>query len=216
MTKGTTSLASLLVLVAVSFHARSNEQAATAAQLQAVYGKYNEALLQKHGDEAAQLLHPDLVRIYADALSLARTADAQTLKSAPLHQRLIALYARWQAPPEVLKTGDPTALIAFMVREGVLRSDSGVSIDLRDFTITDDEATAFLYRQGRKTPMRVRFAPVDDQWKIDLTQLQTLADDIYKQMAVRQQISEDQTLLNLISAYTRRPVTEEIWQPLDR
>lgn len=209
-------LASALLVLSLTAAAYARDHGATAAELRALYGKYNESLLGKRGEEAAALLHPSVVRIYADALTLARRADAKQLRTAPLHQRLIALYLRWHAPPEIVRSENPREVVAFMVREGVLRSDVGVSTDLQDFVIAGDEAHAFLYAQGRKTPLRIRFAPIDGEWKVDVTHLQTMADDIYRQMAVRQNISEDQALLNLIAAYTRRPITDAIWQPLDR
>ena len=184
-------------------------------QLRQLYGSYNTALLQKDGETAAQLLHSNIVDNYAEALQLAKTASRDELESIPPHKKLIMFYIRWGVPEEVIAKDDPHAIIAYMVEQGALRSNTSVSTDVRDFTLQDGEVIGHLYAQGKKTPLKISFAQEHGQWKIDLTDLNAMADDVYAQSAEMQKVSQDEALLNLVEGTTKKDVTDEIWVPLN-
>lgn len=184
--------------------------------LQRLYAAYNAALVNKDGAKAASFLHANIVRIYGGALQLANTATKEQMSSVPAHQKLIALYLRAAASPDDLASmNDARDVIAFMVRTGALRSDAQMSTDLRDFTFIDEEAFAYLYASGRNTNLRLRFAKEAGEWKIDLTDLNAMADDVYAQSAQMQKATIDEALVRLVQSSIGGPATDEIWIPLN-
>lgn len=209
-------LAAVVFSVALNASGEPQSSAPSAGELQELYRSYNDALLSKDGGRASSYLHPDILAIYADALKLARSAQRSELQAVAPHKRLLAFYIRWAVPSDIARHDDPRALIDYMVREGALRSDAGVSTDLRDFTFESEEAVGALYAQGQRTPARIRFARVEGTWKIDLTNLQQMSDDIYSQMAARQKIPVDEALLKMVAARSAKPLTEAIWDPLQK
>lgn len=203
---------SLLVLACTIAHAAP----ATHDELRQLYADYNAALMNKDGPEAASFLHSNIVNVYRDALSLAKTATRERMQSVPAHQKLIALYLRAAAAPDdIAAMKHPRDIVAFMVHKGALRTDAQMSTDLRDFALNGDEAFAWLYAAGRNTNLRLRFAKEEGAWKIDLTDLNAMADDVYAQTAQMQKVPIDEALVRLVRSSVGKPVTDEIWIPLN-
>jgi hypothetical protein len=202
----------LLVLVCSFAHATPTSPDA----LRQLYADYNTALLNKDGPKAAAFLHSNIVNVYGEALQLAKAATKDQLQGVPAHQKLIALYLRAAAAREdIAAMNEAPDVVAFMVRKGALRSDAQMSTDLRDFTFQGDEAFASLYASGRNTNLRLRFAKEAGAWKIDLTDFNRMADDVYAQTAQLQKVSIDEALVRLIGSATGKPVADDIWIPLN-
>lgn len=184
--------------------------------LRQLYADYNAALMSRDGSTASSFLHSNIVAGYGETLLLARAATRDEMQRAPAHKKLIALYLRAAAPPEdIAAMKDARDVVVFMVRTGALRSDAQMSMDLRDFTVSGDEAFAWLHAAGRNTNLRLRFAKEAGEWKIDLTDLNAMADDIYAQAAQMQKVTIDEALVRLVQSSVGKPVSEEIWIPLD-
>lgn len=211
-----------LTMLAITVQAKT----APSEPFRQLYADYNAALMRKDGAQAAALLHSNIVNAYGEALQLAKTATRDQMRNVPAHQKLVALYLRAAATPEdIAAMRSARDVVAFMINKGALRSDAQMSTDLRDFTFHDDEAFASLYSRGRNTNLRLRFAQEAGEWKIDLTDLNKMADDVYAQTAQLQKVSLDDALVRLVRSATGAPVAgaaesgklgaNDLWIPLN-
>lgn len=201
----------LLLVSSVAVHGAATLQ----DDLRQLYASYNSALAAKDGPKAASCLHSNILASYGEAHALALKATRDELKEVPPHRKLIALYIRAAATPDDLATMKaPGDVVAFMVRKGALRSEPQANIDLREFRTEGEQVSASLYSNGRPTQLRLRFAKEAGAWKVDLTDLDAMADDIYTQSAKMQGVAVDESLLRLVQQSIGRPVTDAIWTPL--
>lgn len=185
-------------------------------ELRALYTGYTAALAARDGPKAASCLHSNILDSYGEALALALTANRDDLKSATPQKKLIALYLRGAATPKDLAAmasgGD---VVAFMVGRGALRTESQAGVELRDFSPEGEQVFASLYANGRNTHLRLRFAKEAGEWKVDLSNLDDMADDVFTQAAKMQGISVDEAVLRLVQQSLGRPLGEAIWTPLE-
>ena len=203
-------LAFTLVFLLPSTVAAQDE--ATAVK-ETFYG-YKMAILQGDGEVAAALVTEsthDLYRQFADG---ALTLDKTGLDELHVMERLTILQLRHEMTRAQLESMSGGQIVAYAVDNGWIGKDSATRLQIGDFTIDGDTASAaILGNDGTATPLRMKFTREDGLWRLDLAEMMVLTRVVVVQAIRQTGMSEDEFILFALEAASGRKPGPEIWSP---
>ncbi|MGB3179775.1 MAG: hypothetical protein WBB45_00185 [Cyclobacteriaceae bacterium] len=101
-----------LVVFAVSAHAQSASE-----QVKNAFETYKQVISSGQGQKALLLIDDNTAGYYNDMLTLALTANRQTLEKTTLTDQMTVLFLRHKVPAEKLRTMDGRELFVYSVNQ---------------------------------------------------------------------------------------------------
>ncbi|HVM95464.1 MAG TPA: hypothetical protein VMT89_03695 [Candidatus Acidoferrales bacterium] len=206
------SLALTVVALVVLLRAPA-PQPATPENIQAVFRTYKDAVLKGDGAAAAAVLSQDTVDWYAESQQLALHGTKDQLQKLQPLQRFQALAFRYRTDPHVLRTLSPRQVIAYAVEQGWMGKSTLERTDIGDVKIAGDTAEAEVTVDGKPAGQQYNFMREQGQWRFDQLPLLASGDEQLRAAAAQRKMSEEQLILALLEAFSKKKVGDEIWVP---
>ena len=200
----------LSLLLIPLFDARA---AGDEAAVRATFAAYKAAVLAQQGERAADNVTTGTLREYARYRELALSAPRAALEALPMTERLQVLIIRARVPANDLRAMDGRRVFTHAVdrgwigREGVERSELGtVQVD-------GDRAAARLKMGATELPVDFEFEREPGGWRFNLIPLTTMSEDVFKQLARQNGVSENEMVMTLLRGLSEAPLDERLWDP---
>ncbi|UOV05910.1 hypothetical protein MUU77_11575 [Pseudoxanthomonas sp. F37] len=200
----------ILSLLLIPLFARAADDEAA---VRATFAAYKAAVLARQGERAADHVTAGTLREYARYRELALAAPRTALEALPMTERLQVLIIRARVPAADLRAMDGRRVFTHAVdrgwigREGVERSELGT------VQVGGDHAAARLKIGATELPIDFEFEREPGGWRFNLIPLTTMSEDVFKQLARQNGVSENEMVMTLLRGLSETPVDERLWDP---
>jgi hypothetical protein len=190
--------------------------------IQRCFVAYKQALLAKQGDLAVEQVSAATLAYYGKMRDLALRGDGATVRSQSLSDQYIVLALRQRVGLKTLLPMTDKEVISLAIEEGWIGESGLRETSIGAVNVKGDRAEAVLVVKGKTYPALPRFVFLKEQkeWKIDITALLPVAEQIFQQWYAAEKASDnlstDTFLTNILELVSGKPVSPEIWQPLVR
>ena len=175
---------------------------------------YQSALQQRSGAVASGLMTRASHDYYRQIADEALTANRQRLLDLPVSDRMTVLTFRHGLTVEQLTRASGGALAATAVDRGWFGQTGAATVELTNFRVTGNEATANLLRKsGEVSEVTMKFLREDDAWRIDLLHSLEEGRKAMNLGLALSGMSEDQLIDIALERATGRKPGPEIWNP---
>jgi len=175
---------------------------------------YKSALQQRSGAVASELMSKASHDYYRQVADEALTADRRRLMDMPVSDRMTVLMFRHGLTVDQLRRASGEALAATAVDRGWFGETGAAAVDLTNFRITGDEATAnVLGKSGEMSEVTMKFLREDSAWHIDLLHSLEQGRKAMKLGLAVSGMSEDELIHIALEKATGRKPGPEIWSP---
>jgi hypothetical protein len=180
------------------------------------FSGYKQAILNKDGAAAVQHVPRETIDYYQQMVDWSLTADRDSLESLSTINKLGVLLMRQRIPADKLRMLDGKEAFIYAVDNGWIGERSTIATEIGDIQISGDRATAAVYINAQKAPLRYHFAKENGSWTFNLLKAMTAGDQGLK-MAIRKAgMPENEFLLSLLESVSGRKVPDSIWEPLEK
>lgn len=183
------------------------------SEVRAAFEAFRSALLTKDGDAFAGLVAEETLDHYEELRDLALTASRAELTERLLGHQIYALFLRHEFPPERLADLDGPAIAAALVNEGAISEGAVDGVRAGAITVSGSDATVEASVKGDASAFSYTFRRESDSWKIDLIELNRLADTAYRQQMHQYGLDQDEYVLTVVEAFVGSRPSDRIWQP---
>lgn len=175
---------------------------------------YKAAILNGDGETAADLVTGRTHALYRGFADSALTLDKPGLDDLHVMDRMSVMQLRHQMSRQQLENMSGSEIVAYAVDKGWIGKDGAARLQVGDFTVEGDSASApVLGGDGKETLLRMRFAREDGIWRFDLVEAMALV-RVTMAQAIRQTgLSEDAFILVFLEAASGRKPDPDIWNP---
>lgn len=175
---------------------------------------YKAAILGGDGETAAELVTARTHALYRGFADSALTLDKPGLDGLHVMDRMSVMQLRHQMTRRQLEGMSGSEIVAYAVDQGWIGKDGAARLQVGDFTVDGDFASApILGGDGKETLLRMRFAHEDGVWRLDLVELMALTRVAIVQAIRQTGMSEDEFILFALEATSGRRPGPEIWNP---
>ncbi len=215
----TRALAALAIVVAVLAHAGCTLEPSGGdeARIRATFERYQAALEARDGATAAELVNAATIASYEESRKAALAATPEQVRGLPMTARLQVLTLRQLLDAGRLADMEGGEVMAWLVEQG-WNVSAGKHDDARlgGVRIDGDRAQAQYVIGDKLTPLLWNFTREGGKWRLDLASLMPYATQGLAKFTQMTSMSEDDFLMKVIERRGGRPVSEDIWQPLQR
>jgi hypothetical protein len=205
----------VLLAVATCGIASCSSRSPEAPAVEKTFADYRQAILDKNGDAAADLVAPATIAEYQKYRDLALKGDEQTVKNLPITGRTNVLMMRHRVGKDLLKPMDGKKIVAYAVDQNWIGKEGVQRAGVTDVVVSGSTATAKVTVDGKKSEEMFHFVKHDGKWTIDLLPSFPRADTVFQKLAADSGKSENAFLFDVLTLLSGRPVTDEIWKPLE-
>ena len=199
-----------LTVLALSAYAQSATE-----QVSSVFETYKTAIVSGQGDKALSVVDQHTVDYYNDMLTLALTANRQTLQQTTLTDQMSVLFLRHKIPAQDLRGMNGSELFVYSVDNKMIGSNLG-QIGMGEARISGNEATAPLVVNGQEVPAYLKFYKQDGSWKIDITSIMSLAEKGLEMMMKQSGQSRNDFIDQLMTLSIGVENVDKLWEPVGR
>jgi hypothetical protein len=178
------------------------------------FENYRSAILNDKGEEAFNCIDSRTVKYYSDMLELVKNADSTEVSNLSLMDKMMVLTIRYRVPKEEVLTLDGKGLFIYAVESGMVGKNSVANNSIGEITIDKEFAKGQFISNGKKSPLYFHFYKEDEQWKVDLTSIFPMTNIVFKQLAEKSGLSENEYVFTLIEMITGTKPGNEIWNKL--
>jgi len=178
------------------------------------FNNYKKAILASDGAAAVKLVDRRTLEYYDETRRLALHADAATVRSAGLTDRINILMMRHRIDASVLASMDGPALLKHAVDEGWIGREGVLSIEPGRVKLGEDTAKLLMKHEGKQSSLGFDFHREDGQWKINLTGMITTGNAAMKAAVRKMGLTENEFIFQMLESVSGRKVSETIWDPL--
>lgn len=182
------------------------------AVLEAFEG-FRSAVLAQDGEAFAAVVAQPTLEHYEELRDLALSAPRNELAERTLGDQIYAIFLRYLFPPDHLADLDGPEVAAALLEEGAISEGGVQGVRAGEVTISGSDATLQASVEGEEGGFSYTFRREADGWKIDLVELDALADVAYRQQMDQYGLAEDEYVLTAVEAFVGRRPPERIWQP---
>jgi hypothetical protein len=211
----TKKLGIIVSAVATCCIASCGSRSPEAPAVEKAFADYRQAVLDKKGDAAADLIAPATIAEYQKYRDLALKGDEKTVKGLSISGRTNVLMMRHRVGKDQLKSMNGKKIVAYAVDQGWIGEEGVKRAGVTDVEVSGSAATAKVTVNGQKSDEMFHFAKHDGKWTIDLVPNLPRADVLFQKMASESGQGENEFLFQILGLLTGRPVTDAIWQPLE-
>lgn len=178
------------------------------------FNSYKSAILNDKGEEASKLVDSRTIKYYGDMLHLVKNADSASVDSLSIMDKLMVFMIRLKSSREEILSFNGQTLFAYAVNSGLVGKNSVANNSVGIVTIDKNFAKAQLVVEGKSQPLYFHFYKESNQWKIDLTSLFPMANNLFQNMADESGQGTNEYLFSLIEILNGKKPGPEVWQPV--
>ncbi|MFA0963493.1 hypothetical protein AB9P05_16945 [Roseivirga sp. BDSF3-8] len=183
--------------------------------IKSVFESYKEVVSSKQGDKILSIVDKNTKDYYSDLLTMALSADKQTLTQTALTDQMTVLFLRHSVPAEKLRSLTGPTLLQYAVDQGMVGSNLQ-QIGLGEVRVSGDMATAPLVVGGNEVPAMLKFVKEEGKWKVDVTSMMTLAEKGLEMTMQQSGKSKTEFISEFIKLATQRASIDDLWKPVGR
>ena len=192
-----------------------------ADEIKKCFYDYQDAVLNGHVAEAAELCSSETTLYYEDILISAFDASENETRSLDPMDRIMVLTLRHQVHVENLRSMDGRGLIVRLVAGGVFDKNSLIlsvmSDEIGKVAISGTHATGVYATNQQATTHKWRFTKQQGRWKIDTTSIKPVVDMAFRKLAKQSGSTENEFIKTLLLPSVDGEVPpDDIWSPLER
>jgi hypothetical protein len=172
---------------------------------------YKAAILDQQGVQAADRVSTGTLDAYQRYRELALSGNRATLQALPITEQLQVLIIRHRIPIAQLHAMNGRAVFIYAVDRGWIGRESVERTSIGPVQVDGDTAIARMRLGQAEAPLDFEFLRQQGQWRFDLMPVIAMAESVFAQMARQYGLSEDQLVLNLVSAVSGIRAEESLW-----
>jgi hypothetical protein len=201
----------ILIITTNSAVAQSDDK----TDIKKVFESYKSAILNDNAEEALQAIDNKTRDYYINILHVTKSADSLTIASTSLVDKITILGIRARASKEEIIKMQGTDAFLFAIRKGMVGKNSVINNSVGEISIDKNFAKGELLVQGKATDVFFHFYKETAGWKFNLTELFALGNMTLKLMVEDSGKSENEFLLEILSALSGKELTNDIWKPIE-
>ena len=178
------------------------------------FDRYKEALLNKRGEEAVDLIDSSTLRYYASMKDAALNAKQQEVRNMTLVDKLNVLGFRHQIGAGQLQRLSERELFVSLVDQGWVVPEGFADSGLGQINISGDTADGEFLSGGQGTQFKFRFVKEGGVWRMDLTAQLSTVDQAMRAVFLQTDMREATFIDRMLEKVSGNPVTKDIWEPL--
>lgn len=178
------------------------------------FEKYKNAVLNDKGKIAADYVDSRTMKYYSDVLEKVKTADSTEVSAMGIIEKLTVLSIRHRASKKEIISFNGRSFFEYAITSGIVGKNSVMKSTLGEINTNGNFATAELFINERKTPFYFHFYKEDNIWKMDITNLFSLAVFTLNKTIADSGKSENDFILNILEVMNGKKPTDEIWKPI--
>jgi hypothetical protein len=182
--------------------------------IQLVYDRYREALMDRDGQQVAGIVTEESVRQFERLRDHALYLDADSVRLLPITEALVVLLVRLRYTAEELEALDGRDFLAEAVGQGWIGREGTQRLEIGAIHIAGDEATADVIHDGHQTAMRMRFVRQDGAWKMRFDHTLSMGDNSLIALGTKHGLSAVQTVEAVLSQQAPDADMAKLWEPL--
>jgi hypothetical protein len=189
------------------------QQAKEKKEIEALFERYRNALLDFYGEEAVKLVCSQTIEWYDQIVDDALYLEAVTLKQADIMKKFTVLRVRLEFSKDQLEKMDGKALFDAAIDNGWIDLDTVEKIRLHRIKIRGDRAEAYV--KGSPGTPAFHFIKERGQWKLALIKSFALARKTFEAMISSSGMDEDRWLASAFSQLVKKEVDiKKLYVPL--
>ncbi len=192
-----------LILLFLSFGIFSFAQQKEQDLVKAAFENYKSAILNDKDAEAIKYVDSRTIKYYDEISEKVRKADSLAIEKFTILDKVMVFSVRHRATREDMLGFDGKKLFMFAIREGMVGKNSVQNNGIGKVTINN-----------KPTPLDFHFYKEDNQWKLDLTALFEVSENVFKEMVEGSGQSESEFLFTILESITGKRPGNEIWKPV--
>lgn len=204
----------LIVILALLLPLPAAAQDEATSEVRESFLDYKAAILSGDGETAAELVTQRTHALYRGFADSALRLDKPRLDELHVMDRMSVMQLRHQMTRQQLESMSGGEIVAYAVDNGWIGKDGAARLQVGDFTVEGDSASApILGGDGKETLLRMRFAREDGLWRLDLVEMMALTRVAIAQAIRQTGMSEDTFILVFLEAASGRKPSPDIWSP---
>ena len=205
------TLSTLVLFISLT---SANAQTNDTADIKKVFKEYKSAILNDQANDALNAIDKKTINYYKSILSEVKTADSNKISAMSSIDKITVLGIRAMATnQEILDMQDSDAFL-FAIKNGLVGKNSVINNSVGDITVDKNFAKGELLVQGKKTAVFFHFYKESEGWKLNLTELFSLANMSLKKMIKNSGKTENEYLIVILGLLSGKTLTSEIWNPI--
>lgn len=176
------------------------------------YG-YKSAILNGDGKSAVEFVDSRTINYYNDMANKSVMSDSLALDSLSLVDKLMIVSIRFRTSDKQIKNFDGRSLFIYAVESEMIGKNSLLKNDIGEIYIDNDFAAAKFVADGKETSINYHFYR-EGSWKIDLTEILPLGNNVMKRMLEKSNKSEYDFLFDLLEAVTGKRPSYDVLKPI--
>lgn len=205
----------LFFLILFTTTISSVAQSSDKVNIKKVFDSYKSAILNDNADEALNSIDNKTKDYYKNILAETKSADSSIISSKSLVDKITILGIRARASKEEIIKMQGTDAFLFAIKNGMVGKNSVVNNSVGAITVDNNFAKGELLVQGKQTSVFFHFYKEKEGWKLNLTELFALGNLSLKQMLQESSKTENEYLMEILSALSGKELTNEIWKPIE-
>lgn len=201
----------ILFISITSANAQTNEK----AEIKKVFEEYKSAILNDQAEDALNAIDNKTKIYYQNILSEVKTADSSKIARMSMIDKVTVLGIRSKGTKKEILDMQGSDAFLFAIRNGMVGKNSVINNSVGEITINKNFAKGELLVQGKKSPVFFHFYKENEGWKLNLTELFTLGNISIKQLLKDSGKSENEFLMEILSAMSGKTLSYDIWQPIE-
>lgn len=189
------------------------QQAMEKKEIEALFERYRNALLDFYGEEAVKLVCSQTIEWYDQIVDEALYLEAAALKQADIMKKFTVLRVRLEFSKDQLEKMDGKALFDAAIDNGWIGVETVEKIRLHRIKIRGDRAEAYV--KGSPGTPAFHFIMERGKWKLALIKSFALARRTVENMISSSGMDEDQWLASVFSQLVKKEVDiKKLYVPL--
>jgi hypothetical protein len=182
--------------------------------VRAAFDNYKSAILNDQGEDAVKYVDSRTMKYYSDMLELVKNANEAEVNALSVVDKMMVLTVRHRTSKEDILSFDGKELLVYAIKSGMVGKNSVSDNTIGEITIDNNFAKGQLISKGQKAPFYFHFYKEDDQWKIDITSIFSVATATFENIIQESGQEENEFIFSLLEMVSGKKPGPEVWEPV--
>lgn len=203
----------LLFTIACSLPTKGEQPTQEEAALSLLFNTYKEALSQKDGRKAAEIINPDTEQVYEYYKEGALAGTKSEILQLPLIHQAGILILRGSIPPEELLNMSGKDVYAASIENGLIANKWSNSMELLQISIINPKTAILSIGVKDQGGTRLPATKEGNNWKFSLREILMQSNSVIEKLLKEKNITQEQYLQSVIESQLGEGSFQKIWEP---
>lgn len=195
-------------LILISCNSKSDEEL-----IYECFENYKNAVHDGATESASYYVDQNTLTYYDAMLEHIRKSDSLELTELPVNEQLLIITIRHNLTKEKINELNGKALFKLLITPEYTDTESILSQEIGTIIVEGNEAEGKIISLGSESPWGYKFYRTADEWKIDVTSINFLAEDVVNDFLKENNLTASQYIIESIEKKTGSLPARGVWNP---